>query len=223
MGAPSKPPEKVLVVPREELFEGMSEPQGFGTERLDALLGRIRGLARFEPRPEVENDPSLKQVIPYVLVVRGPEIFLLKRRAGQTEARLRNLHSVGVGGHINPPDGEAGDPVEAGLRRELAEEVEFRGRCEIEPLGYLNDDSNSVGSVHFGLVFVARTGGEVVVAERDLMEGRFLPFAEALALLPGMETWSRILVEAVRDRPELEERVFGKPRPDRAAARSGGP
>jgi len=209
MGAAGGTPEKVLVVPRARLFEGMGEPRGFGTDRLDAFLDRIRRFSRFEDRAGVENDPSLKQVIPYVMVVRGGDIYLLKRRAAQTEARLRNLHSVGVGGHINPPDGEGGDPVEGGLLRELAEEVEFLGRREIEPFGTLNDDSNSVGSVHFGLVFLARTEGGVEVAERDMMEGRFLPFKEALAFLPGMETWSRILLEAVRDRPDLAEKVFG--------------
>jgi predicted NUDIX family phosphoesterase len=197
------------VVPRERLFEGLGSPQGFGTEGVDALLDRIRRHSRFEARAGVENDPSLKQVIPYAMVVRGPEVYLLKRRAAQTEARLRNLYSVGVGGHINPPDGEAGDPVEGGLRRELAEEVEFLGPVGIEPLGYLNDDSNAVGSVHFGLVFLARTSGAVEVAERDMMEGRFLPFREALAFLSGMETWSQLLLQSVRDRADLDARVFG--------------
>ncbi|MHC5035909.1 MAG: NUDIX domain-containing protein [Planctomycetota bacterium] len=198
------PDERVLVVPRSELFAGEATAQGFATRDLDVLLERIRRFAEFQLRDRVEEDPSLKQVIPYVVITREDRIFLLRRFATQSESRLHNLYSIGVGGHINPVDAEEGDRVEEGLKRELAEEVRIEGPFDLRPIGYLNDDSNPVGSVHFGLVYVARVrGGEVQVVERDMMEGRFVPPEEAYRVQDGMETWSKILLSAIRDRPAM--------------------
>lgn len=198
------PDERVLVVPRSDLFGGEDCEQGFGRRRLGDYLERVQACGVFRPRAEVEEDPSLKQIIPYVMITHGPTIFLLRRRSAQSEARLHNLYSIGVGGHIAQTDTDAGDPVREGLKRELEEEMDLRGEVALTPVGYLNDDSNSVGSVHFGLVFLARSEtGEVDVAEKDMMEGRFVPLEEALALAPAMETWSKLLIEAVRERPEL--------------------
>ena len=195
--------EQVLVVPREKLFVDGETPRGFGTERLDDYLTRIRRSAYFHDRAEVEENPGLKQIIPYMLVTDGERVFLLKRLEKQTEKRLRNLYSIGVGGHINPVDENAGDVVEAGLRRELAEELSLLAEPVITPLGYLNDDSNPVGSVHFGLVFrVAAPAHTVDVAERDMMEGRFLDLKEMEGYVSGMETWSQLLFEYIRSKPE---------------------
>jgi len=198
------PDEKVLVVPREALFEGEEAGRGFGRRNVEAFLERIRRHCVFRLRDDVEEDPSLKQIIPYVVVTHENRLFLLKRWRAQSEARLHNLYSIGVGGHINPVDEGAGDPVEEGLKRELAEEVEIRGPVALRPVGTLNDDSNPVGSVHFGLVWAALSAtGEVEVAEKDMMEGRFVSIEEALGLRDGMETWSQLLIDAVREDPAM--------------------
>ncbi|MHC4777588.1 MAG: NUDIX domain-containing protein [Planctomycetota bacterium] len=201
---PSWPEEKVLVVPRAELFRGSEGAHGFSDRDLDSILERIGRFSEFRLRAEVEEDSSLKQVIPYVMLTRGDDLFLLKRLSAQSEARLHNLYSIGVGGHINPVDEDEGDPVAGGMERELAEEVDIQGRYDLTPVGYLNDDSNPVGSVHFGLVYRARVeSGEVEVAEKEMMEGRFVSPEEAALLREGMETWSQLLFDAVRNRPEI--------------------
>jgi predicted NUDIX family phosphoesterase len=195
--------ERVLVIDRDVLFEGVNPPHGFGTEHLDSFLARIRTHAGFELRADVEDDPSKKQIIPYMVVTDGEAVFVLRRLETQTEARLRNLYSIGVGGHINPVDADEADPVEAGLRRELEEELFIDAPHEVTPLGYLNDDSNSVGSVHFGLVFrVLAPRDAVSVAEKEMMQGIFHPLSELRALAPEMETWSQLLVGFLSDRPE---------------------
>ncbi len=207
----SWPEEKVLVVDRGRLFGNEDAEQGFGRRNLAAYLEAVRRDGTFALRADVEEDPSRKQIIPYVMVTHGRRLFLLKRLATQSEARLHNLFSIGVGGHINPVDDGRGDTVEAGLERELFEEVTIDGGYDLEPVGYLNDDSNDVGRVHFGLVFAARTrSGRVDVAERDRMEGRFVSLDEALASGDGMESWSKLLIEAVRDDPGL---AFGEEAP----------
>ena len=113
--------EFVYVVKRYDLFE-RSFPHGLellGAAARAPLEQRIRAHGFFVERRHAELDSSFKQVIPYCLVVRRGEVFLMRRLAGGGEARLHGKRTVGVGGHINPVDGMgAGDDVVAeGLRR----------------------------------------------------------------------------------------------------------
>ncbi len=187
--------EQVLVVPRADLFGLTHNPHGFETRNLGFYRDRIAKFARFVDRPPAEEDPSLKQIIPYAMVRCGRRILTLTRLAKQTEKRLHNKMSIGVGGHINP-DGGMEEIVERGLRRELDEELDIRAETKIRPVGYINDDSSPVGSVHFGLVFEVQAATEdVKVRETELMEGGFRDAAELAPLSERMETWSKFLVD----------------------------
>ena len=187
--------EQVLVVPRIDLFGPTHNPHGFDTRNLGFYRERIAKFARFVDRPGAEEDPSLKQIIPYAMVRCGRRILTLTRLAKQTEKRLHNKVSIGVGGHINPDGGLEGI-VERGLQRELDEELDIRAETKIRPVGYINDDSSPVGSVHFGLVFeVLAATEDVKVRETELMEGGFRETSELLPLAERMETWSRFLIE----------------------------
>jgi predicted NUDIX family phosphoesterase len=187
--------EQVLVVPRADLFGLTHNPHGFETRNLGFYRDRIAKFSRFVDRPPAEEDPSLKQIIPYAMVRCGRRILTLTRLAKQTEKRLPNKMSIGVGGHINP-DGGMAEIVERGLRRELEEELDIRAETKIRPVGYINDDSSPVGSVHFGLVFEVQAATEdVKVRETDLMEGGFRDAAELASLAERMETWSKFLVD----------------------------
>ncbi|MHC4939572.1 MAG: hypothetical protein ACYTHK_11430, partial [Planctomycetota bacterium] len=139
--------ERVYVVPRATLFPD-GAPHGFFPDGLD-LLEQIYAEGYFAERARVEEDPSLKQIIPYAVVTRGRAVFRFRRRGGG-EKRLVGLASIGVGGHVNPED--AGDVILDALDRELEEELILPSRRKIDLLGLLNDDSTAVGSVHLGVV-----------------------------------------------------------------------
>ena len=188
--------EQVLVVPRSELFGGKAVPEGYHEVGLDELLRRIAAYQVFVPRPEAEDDPSLKQIIPYSYLSWEGKVFLLRRLRKQTEARLHDKLSIGVGGHINPGEQGVGTIVERGALRELHEEIHVRTPYALRLKGFLNDDSNPVGRVHFGLIYeVVLAGGEIEVAEKDLMEGQFVTVSDLAAHRDGMETWSQILTD----------------------------
>src|SRR5262249_22162602 len=96
--------ERVLVVPAAEL-DRLGRFQGFSAEAdryLGALL--VPELASFRPRSEVEEDPGLKQIIPYVIFRAGDAVFCYTRGTSQGEARLHRLRSLGVGGHVAEAD-----------------------------------------------------------------------------------------------------------------------
>jgi predicted NUDIX family phosphoesterase len=201
----SLPQEDVLVVPRS-LFDRAGAFQGFCADTaayLPALLDPRH--TSWRPRATVEDDPSFKQLIPYcVLAWReadgSPRYFAYTRGGGQSEARLRAKRSVGIGGHISSTDGEHGDDTsyEAGMRREIAEEIAIGGGWTSRCVGLINDDSNAVGSVHLGIVHLLELElPEVASRESALVECGFETLEQLLADRERFETWSQITLDSL--------------------------
>lgn len=183
--------EQVMVVEREHIADYLVE-RGLVTDGADDVLDAIADRHFFIDRPTAEVSPQYKQIIPYVLIRRGPSWFLLQRTQKQTEARLHHKLSLGIGGHINPDTPDLID----GLQKELEEEVGVRGDYELSFVGILNDDTTEVGSVHLGAVFVLDTQDEVDVRETEKMTGRWVSLDELPALRDSMETWTQIVYDA---------------------------
>jgi predicted NUDIX family phosphoesterase len=104
---------------------------------------------------------------------------------------------VGLGGHVNPEDGETIGPamLERALERELGEEVAL-DRPRLERWGVLNDDHDPVGRRHFGYVYhVWVASPEVASREPGKIAGNFVPLAEAVASGEELESWSRLVLE----------------------------
>ena len=189
--------ERVLVIPREHVPGGcdFSGVRAADAAWLAALKGAVRDRGTFMDRPAAEVDPAYKQLIPYVVVRDGERTFLMERSAAGGDPRLHHKASIGVGGHLNPTD-EGADPLAAGLRREWAEELEADWQPEFRLLGLLNDDSNAVGAVHLGVVFVVEAAGRpIAVREHDKLTARMADAGELLAARERMETWSRLVAE----------------------------
>lgn len=165
--------EYVLVVKTEKLSQFISGRTGLITESNAEMLDIIRAEHEFIPRTDAENDPGYKQIIPYVVLRRGDEIFMTRRLKKGGEARLHGLMSIGVGGHINPVDDvDRENVLLRGLERELDEEVEIEHRGGLHPVGFINDDTNGVGSVHLGLCYTLSVEGEVLRPRDGEARGR---------------------------------------------------
>ena len=188
--------EDVLVVPRAILLP--ERLQGFHPGPVDRYVDRMRGHGTFCRRGDVEEDPSLKQIIPYLIIRHGERIFLFQRLRQSVEERLRGLHSIGVGGHITRGDAvSATDLLDAGLARELREELIVSGGWKARAVGVLNDDDNPVGRVHFGVVYVVEMErSEVRVREEERLSGYLATAAEVQAARDRMETWSQLILDA---------------------------
>ena len=191
------PAELVLAVPREALVPG----DGWtGVRRIDLAdaLAVVAREGRFVRRGDAEEDPSLKQVIPYLVLRDGERWFLMRRTRAGGDARLHDLGSIGVGGHLNPGDGD----VAGGLRREWREEVDAAFLPEFTPVGLLNDDTTPVGTVHIGFVYTGDAAGRpVAIRETDKLTGAFATTEEVAAVRYGLETWSRLAFDALTERP----------------------
>lgn len=200
--------ERVLVVPTE-LFHGLGHFQGFNAD-VDRYLGELLDPKNttYRPRHEVENDPSFKQLIPYVIfcysdAAAGQSVFQYTRGTGQGEGRLHSKRSVGIGGHISITDATAtGGPYEEGMRRELEEEVAVNTPYTDHRVGLINDDETEVGRVHLGVVHRFQVERPAVEPrESEIIESGFRGVDELLADLDGFETWSRICLEALFGQP----------------------
>ena len=188
--------EQVLVVKREKIEKFIAGKNGLITENVPELLEIIRNEHEYMPRAEAEEQPAFKQIIPYVILRQGDKIFVTCRLNKGGEARLHGKISIGVGGHINPVD-EQGDMLMKGLWREIHEEVELHSHGELCSCGFINDDSNSVGSVHLGACFTLETEGAVKVKETEKLEGLWMTLPELKASYDYMETWTQIALEVL--------------------------
>jgi predicted NUDIX family phosphoesterase len=187
------PVEQVLVVPREAIVPGEGW-LGVRREGVDAALAAVAREGRFVLRSLAEQDPGLKQVIPYLVLRDGGRWFLMRRTKAGGDDRLHDRWSIGVGGHLNP--GDAG--VEGCLRREWAEELAADFVPDFEPVGLLNDDTTAVGAVHVGFVYAADAAGRsVAIRETEKLVGSFAATDEVAAVRDGLETWSRLVFDAL--------------------------
>jgi predicted NUDIX family phosphoesterase len=187
------PGELVLGLPRTAVPGGL-DFRGVRGVSLEPYLAAIAAHGTFRPREEVETDPSWKQAIPYLLLRDGESIYLMKRTKAGGDERLHDRYTIGIGGHVNPEDGD----LFGGLRREWAEEIDADFTPDFQPLGVLNDDSNSVGAVHLGLVFAADAAGRTVtIRETDKLDGSFATLDEVAAVADKLETWSALLFEFI--------------------------
>ena len=183
--------EQVLVVPRAAVIAGAGWT-GVRTDGVEAFLAAVDAEGRFEPRAAMEIDPSFKQVIPYLVLRDAERYFLMRRTRAGGDARLHDRWSIGVGGHLNPGDGD----LAGGLRREWAEELVADFEPDFRLVGLLNDDTTDVGSVHLGAVYVADAGGRTVaIRETDKLSGAFADPSEVAAVTEDLETWSRLVFD----------------------------
>jgi predicted NUDIX family phosphoesterase len=198
--------ERILVVPTT-LFRDLGYFQGF-SRNIDQYWPRlvVGDHVEYRARGEMEEDPSFKQLIPYVLFRwtdrdGAVHLFEYQRGSGQGERRLHAKRSVGVGGHISSIDAEIGHSQHVyreGMRRELEEEVVIDTPYSESVVGLINDDETPVGRVHLGMVHLCDVEQPSVrPREADILEARFSPVADILSRLDQFESWSEIAVRAL--------------------------
>jgi len=197
--------ENVLVVPTSGIAPFLTGT--FTSTKLDRCLDYILANQSFRDRALVEEDNSFKQIIPYVVVRHGDRYLLVRRTNRQTETRLHGKYSVGVGGHINDTERFAADQnvIEAGLERELEEEIHLLGRRRsLSLVGIISDDSTPVGEVHLGLVFLLETdSANFAVNEPDLMTAEWASVETLQQSFERMESWSQIVFREVISRSSV--------------------
>jgi len=192
--------EEMILVVRRDLFEAIGPFQGlnFQVERyLPELLARKNNF--FMLRSDAEKNPAFKQIIPYALLVHEGRVLHYVRGKKAGEQRLVSKGSIGIGGHMNDQDEGLFaldlEAYQAGVQREVDEELKVKSPYRNTVVALLNDDSNEVGQVHLGVVhiFTLETP-EVQKREAMITELEFLTVEELGAKKDSLESWSQICV-----------------------------
>ena len=198
----SKWDEQILVVNRKELFNNEENHfYGFIEKNDDKTKEIINTFESYEVkrRGDMEEDPSFKQLIGYVLLkdINTNEVLVYKRLVGGGEARLHGKASVGIGGHMNEIEEKTiFEMLKINAARELNEEVgvsEEEALNNLHYIGLINDDETEVGQVHIGVVYECKVDkNNVEVKEDDTLVIKWMSGVEAKKE-ENYETWSEFL------------------------------
>ena len=198
----SKWDEQILVVNRKELFNN-EENHFYGfikkdDEKTKKIIDTFESY-EVKRRGDMEEDPSFKQLIGYVLLkdINTNEVLVYKRLVGGGEARLHGKASVGIGGHMNEIEEKTiFEMLKINAARELNEEVgvsEEEALNNLHFIGLINDDETEVGQVHIGVVYECKVDkNNVEVKEDDTLVIKWMSGVEAKKE-ENYETWSEFL------------------------------
>lgn len=193
--------ENVMVFPAKMLeyapVKGFQKAEDFHKEMPDALIEN----SYFMQRSAAEVDENWKQIIPYCIFECDGKILSYVRTKKAGENRLRGKGSIGIGGHVNDNDFE--DPLNPtpkdfleGLNREILEETGLVvDLSDIKPYGYIYDDSNEVGRVHFGVVYKLSVNEKSPIkTDESMADVNFLTLEELKTNIDSYENWSQLVI-----------------------------
>ncbi|MHA1747187.1 MAG: phosphoesterase [Promethearchaeota archaeon] len=153
----------------------------------------------FTKRRDAETNNSYKQLIPYVILNYSDKIFSYRRGSLLSEERLLNNYSIGIGGHISAIDPNFFTTTyNEGMKREIKEELFIDTKYSDNMVALLNDDSNEVGRVHFGIIHIFKLNNPLVRKnEKSINEPKFLSIKELKKNIKRYENWSKICINNI--------------------------
>ena len=198
--------ENVLVMERHVLEKlGLFQGVRFDVNQYLTELWKGNGVC-FMARPKAEKNPAYKQIIPYVIMSHADTYLCYIRGKKVDESRLAEKVSIGIGGHINPSDRMSLSSKNLkkvylnALAREVSEEVILETEHDDKIVGLINDDSNEVGRVHFGIIHFWRlTTPNVKNREQEICQLRFMNIDELQQARNKMETWSQLCLDVLSE------------------------
>lgn len=173
------------------------------------LWNLILSNQQFILRPIVEQNYEYKQLVVYVLIKAGELYLTYKRTRKSEEERLREKYSLGIGGHVNLIDRSQIELFRInheksmsfllqGVWREIREEIDISSRILNEPqlIYFINDDFDSIGWQHFGVVWLLKIEEPGVSRKgKGIGELKFRDLHYLSANKWNFERWSQLLID----------------------------
>lgn len=165
-------------------------------------------------RKEAREDPTYRQLIPYVIFRQSGNILAYQRTSMNGEERMIGSSSIGFGGHIDLDDAalredgylNISETVRSAMLRELKEELNFSDLPLIsnaELKGGIANSDNNVNATHFALVYIIDLP-ESHIMNLKLVENSILikdsPWVSLEDLRDNIneyEPWSKTVIEAL--------------------------
>lgn len=204
----SKEDKQIIVVERDILFE-KEYFEGFKPNNLLDYESIILRNMKAMRRGDAEIDPTHKQPIGYMIVANPltKKVFAYQRSSKDEnygEKRLQGKWSWGVGGHIEAFELNNENPIRESRLRELSEEIEIDGKIlNVSPLGYVNDDSDSVGTVHFAILYLIEIDGTAKQNDKEIAQSGMFSISDLEEKCSSsgveVENWSKISLEPLKN------------------------
>jgi len=193
--------EEYILVFKTEILKRLGCFQGINLDvdkYLEVILDPTNNV--FRPRQEVENDTTFKQIIPYVILKCRDLVFRYTRGKYLSEKRLEKKFSIGLGGHIRQEDENLfslqTSIYDETIKREVNEEVNIFTNYKNQRVGLINDDSNEVGRVHFGIIHLFELEKPFVEKkETSITACKFIPIQDLRQNFSKYETWSQLCIQ----------------------------
>lgn len=183
--------EKILVVPFEEVTH---IKDGFTpTKHNPNKWSAFDSNGEFVYRYDAEGEPSMQQIIPYILIINKEQNKLFATRRINGDSRLIGKLSIACGGHIDSCD-QGKEILFKAAVRELYEEVDAEYCLPLKIIGTVRE-LNSNTSDHLGVVIMAFADGEVEVKEKDTLEGSWMSLKDLIDNYENLEGWSKHIVD----------------------------
>lgn len=200
--------EQIMVFP-VTVFDTLNRFQGINF-KWDEYLKNIMlpDVIQFRSRGKMEDDPSFKQIIPYVIIQYDDKLLHYTRGKKSGEKRLVSKGSIGIGGHVSnddislfhDEDLQLWEIYKAAVEREVFEELKINSEYEERIVAVLNDDSNSVGQVHFGIVHLwTLNSPDVYKNEQQITQLEFISLSELKNKIDSLESWSAICLKNIEN------------------------
>jgi len=205
----NKMDKQIMVVAREKLF-GSQHFEGFcAHHHTKNYLSHILQHYEYMRRGDAEENPAFKQPICYIAVVNPAtrKVFTYQRSTDDkkyAEKRLQGKYSWGLGGHVEICDTAHKNPLFASRMREIGEEVESTAPfSEPEVIGFVNYETDAVGRVHFGVLCVVETTGDIRIKDAEIAHGGWKTLSELEQLCNSsdvsVEEWSKLALEPLKN------------------------
>ena len=209
--------ECILCIQKTKLFEGFESKEGWLDYSVaQQIEQRFSNDPYYQERESAEVDKNLVQALP-VAIIRDSKgrVLRLRRKEKESSNTLNDKYVIWAGGHVNKEDGALGNPIKAGLIRELDEELRLKileNDLVLKGAVYAPNASKK-GAQHIALVYewIAPSENVAIVinaeefAERrgNSQSGRFADINEILIEMQSSasrkkfssESWSVAILE----------------------------
>ena len=174
---------------------------------------------RFRPRHDVEQDLTVLQALPIVIVRnKSGDVLRLRRRERSADNPLHEKIVIWAGGHVRKEDGANGSSIVQCVLRELREEL----RLSMEPtelvlLGAVYANSGGTTSKHVALVYEWRAETDdvaVALSSSEFFERRGTSLSGSFVTLENLakdvksekitEVWSSEIVRNLLPKTSVE-------------------
>jgi predicted NUDIX family phosphoesterase len=186
--------ELIAVATKENIFKNIGYQNGF-IEYNANIIKNIIAYHSQSPRHLAELDYSHKQIVSYIIFMHNENLFLMERSKKSSEQKLKNKFSLGIGGHLNTTDLQK-DILYWGMR-EFEEEVHYTNTFKITPIGIINDDSNDVGKLHLGIVYIMAGTSDKISIKSELKSGQLISINNCLNHYDKLEPWSQLVINFI--------------------------